>query len=198
MTNCSKMPLMHGRWLATSSGGPLRKSTTRSLPSSFRTDEVTTRPARKKFSVLRPTSGSAHLLSARIAVAFVVPRFAVPKSRRLTHQSQLPLPLIQSPSSHGVRRKTPEYSSLLACAARLAATQPFGYRIVRQPGSEASPPHAAPASEYAFMTFGSAVRRQSPFHPGAADAFPIACRVRRLLAFAQPQRVEESQPRGHA
>ena len=31
----------------------------------------------KKFSVFRPTSSGAHLLSARIAVAFVVPRFAV-------------------------------------------------------------------------------------------------------------------------
>jgi hypothetical protein len=79
MAKCSKMPIMHGRWLATSSGGPLRKSTTRSLPSSFRTDEVTTRPARKKFFVLRPTSGSAHLLPTRIAVVFVVPRFAVPE-----------------------------------------------------------------------------------------------------------------------
>jgi hypothetical protein len=33
----------------------------------------------KKFSVLRSTSSNAHLLSAQIAVAFVVPRFAVPE-----------------------------------------------------------------------------------------------------------------------
>jgi hypothetical protein len=49
------------------------------------------------------------------------------------------------------------------------------------------------------MTIGSAVLRQSPFHPGAADAFPTACRIGRLLAFSQPQRVvEESRPRGLA
>ncbi len=36
-------------------------------------------PGAKRLSVLRPTSSNAHLLSAQIAVAFVVPRFAVPE-----------------------------------------------------------------------------------------------------------------------
>jgi hypothetical protein len=36
-------------------------------------------PGAKKFSVLRPTTSGAHLLSALIAAAFVVPRFAVPE-----------------------------------------------------------------------------------------------------------------------
>jgi hypothetical protein len=34
-------------------------------------------PGAKKFSVLRPPGSNAHLLSALIAIAFVVPRFAV-------------------------------------------------------------------------------------------------------------------------
>ena len=36
-------------------------------------------PGARKFSVLRPGSGGTHLLSALIAVALVVPRFAVPE-----------------------------------------------------------------------------------------------------------------------
>jgi hypothetical protein len=36
-------------------------------------------PGARKFSVLRPGIGGPHLLSALIAVALVVPRFAVPE-----------------------------------------------------------------------------------------------------------------------
>jgi hypothetical protein len=165
---------MHGRWLAASSAGPLRK-----------------------FSVLRPPAVERTCFPPGSLSPSLFRASLCRKSRRLTGRSQLPLPLICSPSSHGLRRKTPD-SSLLACAAGPAATQPFGYRIVRQPGSEVSLPHAASASEFAFMTIGSAVRRQSPFHPGAADAFPTAHRMGRLLVFAQPQKVEGSQPRGLA
>jgi hypothetical protein len=39
-------------------------------------------PGAKRFSVPRSTTSNAHLLSAQIAVAFVVPRFAVPEIPR--------------------------------------------------------------------------------------------------------------------
>ena len=193
MANCSKMPIMHGRWLATSSEGPLRKATTRSLPSWFRTDEVTTSPARRNSPCsVRPAIARTCFPPGSLSPFCSALRCAGnPAASRADRM--LPLPLIRSPSSHGFRRKTPEHSSLLACAARFAANQPFGYRIVRPPASSFAAPRG--------LSFGGclhdlrmAVLRQSPFHPGAADAFPTACRIGRLLAFAQPPRVEESQP----